>query len=84
MAASVVYVVTAPESIRGIYPTWPECETKVKGIPGAKYQRATPEQAAQLLAGQAKPLPSGLYLFTDGNARGGVGIVRMFRSPATS
>jgi hypothetical protein len=25
-----------------------------------------------------------LYLFTDGNARGGVGIVRMFRSPATS
>lgn len=83
MAASV-YVVTAPASIRGLYPTWPACEAKVKGVTGAKYQRATPEQAAQLLAGQPTPLPSGLYVFTDGNARGGIGIVRLFRGAATS
>ena len=33
-----VYVVTAPDEIRGIYPTWPECEAKVKGVRGARYQ----------------------------------------------
>jgi viroplasmin and RNaseH domain-containing protein len=31
------YVVTAPESARGIYETWAECKAKVNGIPAARF-----------------------------------------------
>jgi hypothetical protein len=31
--AMKIYVVTEPDSIRGVYESWPDCETAVKGSP---------------------------------------------------
>jgi len=71
-----VYVVTAPESVRGIYATWPECEAKVKGVRGAKYQSvASRELAEAMLRGEGTALTPGLWAFVDGNHLGGVGVV---------
>src|SRR5712691_10987756 len=71
-----VYVVTAPERIRGIYTSWPECQAVVKGVSGARYQAvASREQAQAMLRGEGKELPAGLYGFVDGNHLGGVGVV---------
>lgn len=71
-----VYVVTAPERIRGIYATWAECQAAVKGVSGARFQ-AVPsrEQAEAVLRGEARSLLRGLYGFVDGNHLGGVGVV---------
>jgi ribonuclease HI len=70
------YVVFGPASIRGIYTTWPECEAKVRGISGAKFQKApSREQAESMLAGEKKTLPPGHYAVVDGNHRGGIGVV---------
>jgi ribonuclease HI len=71
-----VYVVTAPPEIRGIYRSWPECEAKVKGVRGAKFQAvASEEQAHAMLRGEGPALTPGLWAFIDGNHLGGVGVV---------
>jgi ribonuclease HI len=71
-----VYVVTAPARIRGIYPSWPECEAAVKGVSGARFQAvASRERAEAILRGETAALPAGLYGFVDGNHLGGVGVV---------
>jgi ribonuclease HI len=71
-----VYVVTAPERIRGVYDTWAACEAAVKGVPGARYQAvATRAQAEAMLRGEGAALAPGLYAFVDGNHLGGVGVV---------
>lgn len=71
-----VYVVTAPERIRGVYETWPACEAAVKGVPGARYQAvASRAQAEAMLRGEGVALPAGLWAFVDGNSLGGVGVV---------
>jgi ribonuclease HI len=71
-----VYVVTAPERIRGVYETWAACEAAVKGVPGARYQAVTSRaQAEAMLRGEGGALPTGVYAFVDGNHLGGVGVV---------
>jgi Caulimovirus viroplasmin len=71
-----VYVVTHPESIRGIYPTWPECKAAVSGVPGARYQAvASREIAEAMLRGDPVVLPPGTWAFVDGNHMGGIGVV---------
>ena len=71
-----VYVVTAPERIRGVYESWPACEAAVKGVRGARYQAvASREQAEAMLRGEGASLAPGLYAFVDGNHLGGVGVV---------
>ena len=71
-----VYVVTEPPQIRGIYATWRECETAVKGVRGARFQAvATREQAEAMLRGEGTALTPGLWAFVDGNHLGGVGVV---------
>src|SRR5262245_49599767 len=71
-----VYVVTAPERIRGIYTSWPECQAAVKGVSGARYQGvASREQAEAMLRGEGREVAAGLYGFVDGNHLGGVGVV---------
>jgi ribonuclease H-related protein len=71
-----VYVVTEPPDIRGIYRSWPECEAKVKGVRGAKFQAVASEEKAQaMLRGEGTALTPGLWAFVDGNHLGGVGVV---------
>jgi hypothetical protein len=71
-----VYVVTAPERIRGIYDSWAACAAAVKGVSGARYQAvASREQAEAMLRGEGGELEPGLYAFVDGNHLGGVGVV---------
>ncbi len=71
-----MYVVTAPESIRGIYDTWPACRAAVSGVRGARYQAvATRDKAEAMLRGEGVTLAVGLYAFVDGNHMGGVGVV---------
>jgi ribonuclease HI len=71
-----VYVVTAPERIRGVYESWSACEAAVKGVTGARYQAvATRAQAEAMLRGEGAALTPGLYAFVDGNHLGGVGVV---------
>ena len=71
-----LYVVTAPPEIRGIYATWRECEVKVKGVRGARFQAvATREHAEAMLRGEGTALTPGLWAFVDGNHLGGVGVV---------
>jgi ribonuclease H-related protein len=69
------YVVTAPDSARGIYETWVECKAQVDGVQGARYQRVDNRKKAEALLGDGIVLPPGTYAFTDGNALGGVGVV---------
>jgi hypothetical protein len=74
-----VYIVSEPHSTRGIYDTWSECQGAVSGVPGARYQSvATREKAEAMLEGRGVVLPPGMYAFTDGNAKGGVGIVNPY------
>jgi ribonuclease HI len=71
-----VYVVTAPERIRGVYDSWPACEAAVKGVKGARFQAvASRAQAEAMLRGEGAALAPGLYAFVDGNHLGGVGVV---------
>lgn len=71
-----VYVVFAPETIRGIYPTWPACEAKVTGVRGATFQKAPSQAAAEaMLSGETLRLLPGLYVAIDGNHLGGLGCV---------
>lgn len=71
-----LYVVTAPESIRGIYETWPACQTAVSGVLGARFQAVRSRAEAEaLLSGDGVRLDPGLYAFVDGNHDGGVGVV---------
>jgi hypothetical protein len=75
-AASRVYVVTHPESIRGIYATWPECQAAVAGVRGARYQAVSSRALAEaMLRGEPIALSPGRYAFVDGNHMGGVGVV---------
>ncbi|HEV8676981.1 MAG TPA: ribonuclease H family protein [Methylomirabilota bacterium] len=77
-----VYVVTHPESIRGIYPTWAECQAAVAGIPGARYQAVGSREAAEaMLRGEAIVLPPGTWAFVDGNHMGGIGVVLVEQGP---
>jgi ribonuclease HI len=73
--ARKVYVVTAPDRIRGIYETWDACRAAVSGVPGARYQGASPEVAEAMLRGEGLQLEPGTYAFVDGNAMGGIGVV---------
>jgi len=76
-----VYVVTAPERIRGIYTSWPETAAIVKGVSGARYQAvASRELAEAILRGEGAELSPGLYGFVDGNHLGGVGVVIVERN----
>ncbi len=76
-----VYLVLEPFEHRGIYATWPECEAKVKGVPGAKFQKvATLEQAEALLKGDVPEIPNGTFAFIDGNHLGGIGVVLVHRT----
>jgi hypothetical protein len=71
-----LYVVTAPQSLRGIYDTWAACEAAVTSVPGAKYQSVPSRSAAEaILRGESVALPVGVYAFIDGNHLGGVGVV---------
>ncbi len=80
-----VYVVTHPDSIRGIYETWPECRAAVSGVRGARYQAVGSRgQAEAMLRGEAVVLPPGRYAFVDGNHMGGVGVVMVERGEAGS
>lgn len=75
------YVITQPESIKGIYDTWDECESKVDGVSGAKYQKVHDfKEANALLEGGGIVLEPGLHVFTDGNHHGGVGVVVVWKS----
>lgn len=79
------FVVTQPDSIRGIYDTWEECKSKVDGITGAKYQKVQDlEQARAMVEGTGVVLRPGLHVFTDGNDRGGVGVVVVWMSEDAS
>ena len=70
------YVVSDPPEIRGIYTSWPECEAKVKGVRGARFQSvASRELAEAMLRGEGTALTPGLWAFVDGNHLGGVGVV---------
>lgn len=70
------YVVTHPESIRGIYANWPACDAVVSGVSGARYQSVPSRSEAEaILRGESVTLPMGVYAFVDGNHLGGVGIV---------
>lgn len=61
-----LYLVLEPLDIRGIYATWPECEAKVKGVAGAKFQKvATLEAAEALLNGEIPTMTDGTYAFID-------------------
>jgi hypothetical protein len=76
-----VYVVTAPQRIRGIYASWPECAAAVRGVPGARFQAvARRELAEAMLRGEGAELPPGLHGFVDGNHLGGVGVVLVERT----
>jgi viroplasmin and RNaseH domain-containing protein len=56
-----VYVVTAPERIRGVYDSWPACEAAVKGVKGARFQAvASRAQAEAMLRGEGAALAPGL------------------------
>ncbi len=71
-----VYVVTHPESIRGIYDTWAACKAAVSGVAGARYQAVSSRDAAEtMLRGEAVRLSPGSYAFVDGNHLGGIGVV---------
>ena len=71
-----LYVVTAPPAIRGIYASWRECEAKVKGVRGARFQAvASRERAEAMLRGDGTVLAPGLWAFVDGNHLGGIGVV---------
>lgn len=71
-----VYVVTEPESIRGVYNTWDECTAVIEGVQGAKHQKVQDlKQAQAMVEGGGVVLSTGLHVFTDGNSRGGVGVV---------
>ena len=71
-----VYVVTAPQSIRGIYDTWDACRAAVSGVAGARYQGVASRGVAEaMLRGEGLRLEPGAYAFVDGNAMGGIGVV---------
>lgn len=71
-----LYVVTEPQSVRGIYESWSACEAAVSGAAGARYQSVTSRSEAEaILRGESVTLPIGVYAFIDGNERGGVGVV---------
>ena len=81
-----VYVVTHPESIRGVYDNWPACQAAVSGVPGARHQAVSNRaEADRVLRGVPLSLPHGTYAFLDGNHRGGIGIVfvRQLRNERT-
>jgi ribonuclease HI len=70
------YVVTEPESIRGVYDTWAECQPVIPGQSGVRCQKVkNREEGYAMLAGKGVVLEPGLYVFTDGNHLGGVGVV---------
>lgn len=70
------YVITAPELTQGIFETWDECQIAKNGVKGVKYQKVeTREEAESMLSGEGVTFPPGLHVFTDGNDRGGVGVV---------
>lgn len=75
------YVITEPEAIRSICETWDECKSKVDGVKGAKYQKVHHRAEAEaMLDGSGVVLAPGLHVFTDGNDRGGVGVVVVWMS----
>src|SRR5437870_10581323 len=77
-----VYVVTHPESARGIYDTWPACQAAIGGVKGARFQAVTSrEKAEAMLRGDGVALGPGRYAFVDGNHLGGVGVVLVEQKP---
>jgi viroplasmin and RNaseH domain-containing protein len=76
-----VYVILAPEPIKGICTTWDECRAKVTGVSGATFQKVLSRDAAQaMLDGIPDRIPPGIFAFVDGNHRGGVGVVLVHRT----
>jgi ribonuclease HI len=77
------YVVLAPDAVRGVYGTWPECEAQVRGVAGAVYRRTrTREEGEALLRGEGRRLGPGTWAFVDGNEAGGIGVVLVHRNEA--
>lgn len=75
------YVITQPESIRQICETWDECKARTEGVKGTRYQKVHDLKEAQaLVEGGGIVLAPGLHVFTDGNDRGGVGVVVVWMS----
>ena len=69
------YVVLEPESSRRIYASWDACKAAIADMSGVQQMFVeTVEEGEQMLAGGIRLDPR-LYAFTDGNARGGVGVV---------
>jgi hypothetical protein len=69
------YVVTEPESLRGVYESWadlPPVRAWLSGVRCQKIENA--EEAKAILASTGVVLAPGLYSFTDGNRAGGVGV----------
>ena len=75
------YMITAPDSIRGIYTSWAECKSRVDGVRGARFQSVDSREKAEAMLGDGVALPPGVYAFTDGNAEGGVGVVVLEQGP---
>lgn len=71
------YVITKPEEARGVYDTWDECWAALSGKKGVRrYMKVSGRaQAEAVLEGRGVVLEPGLYAFTDGNHRGGIGVV---------
>lgn len=68
------WVVTAP--FKRIFDTYPECLDALKGAGAHRQMKVqTRAEADAILSGRGVVLPRGLYVFTDGNAMGGVGVV---------
>ena len=79
------YVITQPDSIKGIYDTWDECKDKIAGVKGARHQKVHDRSEAEALhEGDGVVLTPGLHVFTDGNHLGGVGVVAVWMSEDTS
>lgn len=77
-----LYVVTQPDSVRGIYDDWADCEAAVSGVQNARYQSVSSRAEAEaLLSGRGVELSPGVYAFIDGNHLGGVGVVFVLKRP---
>ena len=79
------WVVTEPESIRKIHESWDECKAAIEGVKGAKHQKVQDfAQAQAMVEGRGVVLSPGLHVFTDGNSKGGVGVVVAWMSNDSS
>lgn len=71
-----VYILRASDGHGHIFQSWGECKDALSRHPGARCQSVASREKAELMAyGDGVVLPPGMYVFTDGNGCGGVGVV---------